>query len=139
MLNGNVISFRSKPQSCTALSSCEAETVAICSASQEVAWLRNVLCELGIPQDSPTTVHCDNTGAIAFCQDEGNHTKMKHIAIRESFVKEAVGSGVINPVHVRTQDNPADIFTKALGPTLFRKHRQALNVAPRPICAEGAN
>ena len=80
----------------------------------------DVLSELGYNQTQPTLTHCGNTGAIAFANDEANHSKMKHIAIREEFVKIAVKNGLIYPKHVSSADNPADIFTKALGPQFFK-------------------
>ena len=134
-LNDNVITFKAAPQSCVSLSTCEAETVALTRTAQEVIWLRGVLRELGFPQEQPTTIYCDNDGAIAFGKDAANHSSMKHINLRECFLKEAVAAGYIRIVSISSTDNTADILTKSLGPTLFKKHRDGLHVVARPIWA----
>jgi hypothetical protein len=79
LLNGNPIAFGSKQQSCTALSSCEAETVAMSIATSVIIPLRSVLSELGFEQSRPTTLYCDNTGAISYAEDEEQNSKMRHI------------------------------------------------------------
>ncbi|XXQ39383.1 Reverse transcriptase Ty1/copia-type domain-containing protein [Plasmodiophora brassicae] len=107
-VNGNTISFKAKAQQCTALSSSEAETIALTLTAQEVLWLRDVLAELGFPQIEPTTIFCDNVGANAFAKDVGNHTAMKHINLREFFVKEAVANKIITTSYIRSVENTAD-------------------------------
>jgi hypothetical protein len=131
-LNDNVISFKAKAQSCTALSTCEAETVAQTLTTQEVEWMRDVLDELGFPQIEPTKIRCDNEGAIAFSKDAGNHSTMKHINLREFYIKDSVAEGRVALSYIRSTDNTADILTKALGTVLFKKHRAAMNIVPRP-------
>ena len=130
-LNGNTISTKSKRQASTALSSCEAETVAMGQAAQELIALRSTLEELGVPVEGPCDLHCDNTGAIFFAKGGGQYSKMKHINLREHFLRELVQRGQILPRHINTANNPADIFTKALGPIKFRLHRDSLNVVSR--------
>jgi hypothetical protein len=141
MLNGNVISCKSKAQSCVALSSCEAETVAICLCAQELVFLRSVLQELGYSQTEPTVLFCDNTGAIAFTKDGANHSKMKHISLRQHYVRDLVSDEQVKPVYVPTDLNLADIFTKALGPVKFQGFRKKLRVLSRSSlpASEGAN
>ena len=131
-LNENIIAGKSKVQTCTALSSCEAETVALGQAAQELMSLRSILHELGYSQESPTLLNCDNTGAIAFSKDGGNHSKMKHISLREHFLRDLVREKQIRPEYIATADNPADLFTKALGPVKFREHRDRLKIVSRP-------
>jgi hypothetical protein len=130
-LNGNLIASKSKIQSCTALSSCEAETVALGQAAQELVCLRAVLGELGFPQSGPSTLHCDNTGAIAFSKDGGNHSKMKHISLREHFLRDLVKDKHITPEYIPSAENPADLFTKALGAVKFQEHRHTLRIISR--------
>ena len=74
-LNGCPVSYRTKMQTSTALSSCEAETIAASLAGQEVLWLRTVIQELGFSQIEPTVLLQDNQGAIAFSKSEVNHSK----------------------------------------------------------------
>ena len=140
-LNDNLFSSKTKSQGSTSLSSCEAETVAMGLGAQETVFLRSVLEELGHPQRSPTVLRSDNTGAIAFSKDGGNHSKLKHISLREHYLRELVKSGEIYPEYISTAENPADLFTKALGTVKFRQHRDALNIVSRCslTAVEGAN
>ncbi|CEP00028.1 hypothetical protein PBRA_007762 [Plasmodiophora brassicae] len=132
LLNGCPVSFRSKKQTTVALSSCEAETVASTLAATEGVWLRNVLDELGFPQAQPTPLHVDNQGAIAFANSEINHSKMKHLALKDHFVRELVASNQIKVHYVRSCENLADIFTKPLGKHKFVEFRAALKCVPHP-------
>jgi transposase InsO family protein len=127
-INGNPISFSSKQQNTVALSSCEAETVAAGNAATECLWLRDLLSELGFAQPVPTVISQDNEGAVAFACNETNHSKMKHIALRQSFLRELVLDKVIKPHLVKTTQNLADIFTKPLGKVKFLAARENLNM-----------
>ena len=81
----------------------------------------NVLDELGFPTYKPVTVYQDNSGSIAFSLNEVNHSKMKHIAMRECFIRETVQENLIAPKYVSSAFDIADIFTKALGPNKFQE------------------
>jgi hypothetical protein len=71
--------WSSKLQSAPALSSTEAEYMAITRAAQEAIWLRQLLEQLGFKQDSPTKLQGDNQGAIALAKNPGDHPQSKHI------------------------------------------------------------
>ena len=62
--NGTPISWRSKKQQSVALSSAEAEYMAVSDFSKEIIYLRQLLRNMGFPQDGPTTVYEDNTACI---------------------------------------------------------------------------
>jgi hypothetical protein len=130
LLNSCPISYRAKKQTSIALSSCEAETIAASLAGQELLWLRTVLQELGFPQIYSTVLFQDNQGSIAFSKSEVNHSKMKHIAVRENFIRELVASGQAQPIYVASNDNLADIFTKALGKQKFCDLRSRICCLP---------
>ena len=72
------ISWRSRKQSIVALSTTEAEYVALCEASQEAVWLRRLLGDIGFTQNTPTVVFEDNQGAIALSQNPKDHSHTKH-------------------------------------------------------------
>ena len=64
MLAGAAISHSSKLQSIVALSTCEAEYVAMCEAGKEAVWLAYLSAELGFRKRStPVTLYADNQGA----------------------------------------------------------------------------
>jgi hypothetical protein len=123
---GSVISARSKRQSCTALSSCEAEYVSLALAAQEIVHCRQLLIDLGEMQEGPTVLKCDNMAAGELTRNETHQQRSKHIAIRYHFIRECVKRGEIKVEWCSGQDNVADMFTKPLGRILFKKHSGSL-------------
>jgi hypothetical protein len=113
MANGP-ISWQSKKQPTVALSSMEAEYMAESLAARQVIWLWTLPTELGIPYPGPTTLHVDNQGAINYSNNAINHGRTKHIDIQHHFVREKLVSNEMQLQYCATDDNLADIFTKAL-------------------------
>jgi hypothetical protein len=119
-LNGP-ISWSSKQQAVVALSSCEAEYLASTHAAKQTLWTRNLLEELGFPQLSPSILFCDNQGTIACAHDPTQHSKMKHINIREHFIRCCVNDRIIDIHHIPGIDNIADLLTKPLDKVIHSK------------------
>ena len=115
-LNGGAISWSSKKQSVVALSSTEAEYIAITHAAKEATWLRHLLSELYSPLvlRYPIILYSDNKSAIELVKNATFHSRTKHIAIRYHYVREAYNDGIIFLDHRGTDDMPADVFTKPL-------------------------
>jgi hypothetical protein len=109
------ISWQSKLQSIVALSTTEAEFVAATSAGQEILWLRNLFTELGYNFPSPSTLHIDNQSALSVAKNPEHHGRMKHLDLRFYWLRDEVEKGQIHVVHLRTDEMPADMLTKALG------------------------
>lgn len=122
---GGPVSWCCRQQRSTALSTAEAEYVAASAAAQEAMWLSAHLQELGYPQQ-PIIINCDNQSAIAIADNPVQHTRVKHIALRLSFLRECIADGHITMCWVRSADQTADILTKALGPPLFKQHSKTL-------------
>jgi hypothetical protein len=127
-LGNSPISWSSKQQAIVALSSCEAEYISVTHCARDVLWLRNLFAEIGYPQESPTTIFCDNQGTVACTHDPHAHSKMKHISIREHFIRECISRRTINVVHIDGKENPADLFTKPLGRVLHAQWVSRLNL-----------
>jgi hypothetical protein len=109
------------------LESTEAETDAAVEGTKEVIYFRQLLLELGFPQEAPTVIYADNTSMITLATDfSGNHKRVKHYITRINFLIEQVRDRVITFTHVGTQDNVADILTKPLGPIDFLRLRPRL-------------
>ena len=108
------ISWSSKKQATTALSSMEAEYMALTHATREAIWLRSSLTELHFPPTSATPIYVDNQAAISFANNQDFHMRTKHIDIRHHFCREKIASGEITINYIHTSDNLADLFTKAL-------------------------
>jgi len=113
-LGSAAITWSSKKQSTTALSSSEAEYVAAASSTCQVLWLRKLLADLHQEQKGATKIFCDNLSAIAMAKNPVCHGRSKHIDIRHHFICDLVAEGVIELKSCSTEEQVADILTKAL-------------------------
>ena len=115
-LNGTPIYWRSKRASLVALSSTEAEYVALAALCKEVKWLTLALEELGFPQLTPcgVRVNVDNTAAIKIAEGAQSRERSKHFSLRWHYCREMQHAGYIELKYVNTKLNPADLLTKAL-------------------------
>ncbi|GJU75758.1 hypothetical protein Tco_1272828 [Tanacetum coccineum] len=104
----------SKRQKSAAISSTEAEYIALSGCCAQILWVRSQLTDYGFGFNK-IPMYCDNKSAIALCCNNVQHSKSKHIDIRFHFIKEHVENGVIELYFVNTEYQLADIFTKALG------------------------
>ena len=118
-VNGCTISWSSKKQATVALSSAEAEYMAIAYATQEVGWLRTLLDEIGHSQPVPTVLLSDNLSAISIAHGETHHARTKHIDIRHHFIRERIATGEVQLHWVASAEQQADILTKALAKATF--------------------
>ena len=114
MLNesGPVISWKSKKQPTVALSSCESEYMALCSAVQETVYLERLLNDVLKSSFSPVTIFVDNQGTIALSKNPVHHNRFKHIDIKYHFIRENVKDEKVNLIYVPTDKNIADMLTK---------------------------
>jgi hypothetical protein len=91
-------------------------------------WIKSLLEEIGQGLPGPIPLFCDNQGAIKVAYNPELHRKMKHIAIRYCYIKEAQANGVINTSYVSSQEKLADIFTKPLAATRFKYLREKMGL-----------
>ena len=73
-------------------------------------------------------IYCDNQGALALAKNDGVSQRTKHIEIRDLFAKEAVKTGLVDVKYLKTEDMPADIFTKPLAKVKFLHLRPLLGL-----------
>lgn len=131
MMSGAPISWKTKKQTCVALSTAEAEYIALSAATQEVTWLRQLLNDMLIQQAKPTTLYEDNQSAICIAQNPQYHTKTKHIDIKYHFIREKVLDNTIELSYCPTNDMLADMLTKGL---TFDKFSRLRNLAGITVC-----
>ncbi|GKA85889.1 retrovirus-related pol polyprotein from transposon TNT 1-94 [Tanacetum coccineum] len=112
-LGDRLVSWSSKRQKSAAISSTEAEYIALSGCCAQVLWTRSQLTDYGLGFNK-IPMYCDNKSAIALCCNNVQHSRSKHIDIRYHFIKENVENGVIELYFVNTEYQLADIFTKAL-------------------------
>ncbi|KAJ1530149.1 hypothetical protein ONE63_005080 [Megalurothrips usitatus] len=117
------VSWEARKQRAVALSSTEAEYIALCEASKEALYLRGLICELELHQQEnfSITIHNDSQSAQSLCHNPVFHKRSKHIDIRFHFVRECVDSNLVTLKYLPTSAMPADALTKALG--TFKLHR----------------
>jgi hypothetical protein len=126
MLGGAAVSWASKLQPTVALSSAEAEYMALSAGVQEAIHLRQLMADLGFPQREPTTVYEDNQGCIALSENPVMHKRTKHIDVRHHFIRERLESGEVALRYVATQNQLADLLTKALNRDVFQRLRSVV-------------
>jgi len=114
ILAGGAISWSCKKQGTVALSTTEAEYMALVQAAKENIWLQRLLKELGREAENAKTIYEDNQGAIALANNPEYHARTKHIDIQYHFVRECVENGDIKLEYCPTADMVADALTKAL-------------------------
>ncbi|KAM0067227.1 putative RNA-directed DNA polymerase [Helianthus debilis subsp. tardiflorus] len=120
-LGSNIISWNSARQKSVSRSSTEAEYKALANAAAELAWVENLLKELGLPINVSPRLYCDNTGATYLCANPVYHSRMKHVALDYHFVREKVAAGTLRIHHINSADQLADALTKPLSRAPFLK------------------
>ena len=105
-----------------ALSSTEAEYIALLEAGREACWLRNLYEELGYTQKSPNLLKGDNDGSIAMARNPQFHKRSKHIATQWHWVRDLVQNGMITIESCRDPEQTADVLTKPLARPKHQKH-----------------
>src|SRR6266536_446941 len=95
MMGNGPIAWRSKKQLTVALSSMEAEYMALVQAAQEAIWLQTLTTELEIGPKGPITIHSDNQAALAHARNEMITQRTKHIDIKYHFIHDVIAKGEI--------------------------------------------
>lgn len=112
---GSVISWASKKQKTVALSTTEAEYMALSASCQEAIWLRALAQEIDPNAvTEATNIFCDNKGAVDLAKTSGYRPRTKHIDVRHHFIRERIESGEITVKHISTENMVADSLTKPL-------------------------
>ena len=136
-IGGNLVTWRSKKQKVVALSSAEAEFRGIKSGLTEIMWLRRLLTEIGFSPNRKSKLFCDNKAAISISENPVQHDRTKHVEIDRHFIKEKLEGGIIEFPFVRSEEQLADILTKAVNPKSFREILAKLNIGDTVAQLEG--
>lgn len=124
-LGSGAVTWSSKKQEITALSSTEAEYIALCSAACQGLWMKRILEDCGIQCFESIYVKCDNKSCIAIARNPVLHGRTKHIDVKFHFVHSLVTDGVIQLEHCNTEDQLADVLTK---PLTIQKHVKMISL-----------
>ena len=126
-VGGNTVSWKSSLQHVVALSTTEAEYIAITDAVKEAMWLGGFLEELGFEQGK-LVVNCDSQSAIHLTKNTMYHERTKHIDIRLHFIRDVIAEGRPEVVKIPTEVNPPDVLTKVVPVDKFKQALSLLNL-----------
>jgi len=125
------ITWSSKRQISQALSSTEAEYVAISEAACEACWLQNLYSELSLlDQETPTEIHGDNEASLAMARNPQFHKHTKHIDTCWHWIQRLIHAGIITVESCHNPEQMADVLTKALPHQKHEKHAQGMGLVP---------
>jgi hypothetical protein len=100
LMSGGAVTWSSKHQNTVALSTVEAEYVAMSQCTQQMIWIHSWLSKIGIEYSLSGLIKGDNSGAITLTKNTKDHGKIKHIDIHHHYICELLHSG--NMYHYRT-------------------------------------
>jgi hypothetical protein len=118
----------SKKQSIVTLSIYEAEYVATSLGVSHAIWLKRLPQELMCPQLESTKIWVDNKSVIELAKNPVHHERSKPIDVRFHSIWKHTNDGVVRVIHVQSNDQAANIFTKALPKPLFENCNQMLGM-----------
>lgn len=130
-LRNMLISWFSKKQASIALSTTEAEYMAVASCCTQLLWIKQQLHDFGLNLHN-IPIYCEYTSAINLSKNAVHHSRAKHIDIRHHFLKDHVSQGTIKLEYVDTMNQLADIFTKPLIQDRFEFLRENLGMTLCP-------
>ncbi|GJW83753.1 putative ribonuclease H-like domain-containing protein [Tanacetum coccineum] len=130
-LGRRLISWQCKKQTIVATSTTEAEYVAAASCCGQVLWIQNQMLDYGF-NFMNTKIYIDNESTICIVKNPVYHSKTKHIAIRHHFIRDAYEKKLIQVLKIHTDDNVADLLTKAFDVSRFQflyqvNHRECIS------------
>lgn len=112
-LGGSLIHWTCRKQRTPAHSSAESELVAASDVLREGIWLLRLGETLGTK--GPIRVHMDNKAARDIADGKGLTRKVKHLEVRDAYIRILRERGVVQIVKVASSQNRADVLTKAFG------------------------
>lgn len=121
-LAGGAVLYKTSYQQTIAQSSTEAEFTAAVEAAKYILYLRTLLSEIGLPQESATVLYEDNQGALLMGQAQKPTRRTRHMDTKYFGLQDWIRRDLIIMKRINTGDNYSDAMTKSLGTTLFHRH-----------------
>ncbi|WVZ90441.1 hypothetical protein U9M48_036743 [Paspalum notatum var. saurae] len=113
LLGTSLVSWSSRKQASVSLSTTEAEYIAAASCCSQLLWMKATLSDFGL-RFGKIPLLVDSTSAISVAKNPVLHSRTKHIDVRFHFLRDHYEKGDIDLVHVASENQLADIFTKPL-------------------------
>lgn len=123
------ITWYSARQKTIALSSTEAEYMALAAAAQEAIWIRQLCQEINYELNGPVTIFVDNSSAIKLAKSDGYRKRTKHIDLKYHFIREKIENKILDVKYCKTELMVADVLTKPVSKekTIFCANGMGLN------------
>jgi Reverse transcriptase (RNA-dependent DNA polymerase) len=135
-LEENFICAKSQKQERPAQSTTEAEYMALSECASTIEMILQLLEHLQVKLNKPT-IYVDNMGAIKLSSKPTTTGRTKHIAVKYHYIRHLIEQNIVEVKYVPSSENIADLFTKPLNTTLFRKHRSSLPLIHCRVQSEG--
>jgi hypothetical protein len=123
---GAPVAWQSKLQAIVTSSSMEAEYLALYAVVCEIIWILQLLSSIHLTRHNATPIYIDNTAAEALAKNPVYHQRSKHIDVKYHWLRQHINSTYIDLLHVMSEKNYADMFTKMQVPVLFHQHSDAM-------------
>jgi len=127
ILGHALVSWSSRKQNCVALSTTEAEYIALNGCSGQILWMMQTLLDFGLTFNK-VPLKCDSKSAIDLSNNPVHHSRTKHIDVRHHFVRDHIAKEEIYVEFIPTDFQLADIFTKPLSNDRFEQLRLDLGI-----------
>ncbi|WVZ90081.1 hypothetical protein U9M48_036412 [Paspalum notatum var. saurae] len=138
LLGTSLVSWSSRKQASVSLSTTEAEYIAAASCCSQLLWMKATLSDFGL-RFGKISLLVDSTSAISIAKNPVLHSRTKHIDVRFHFLRDHYEKGDIDLVHVASENQLADIFTKPLEFGAFVRLRVALELFWNDELVEGVD
>ncbi|CAL2267766.1 unnamed protein product [Prunus armeniaca] len=103
----------------------------------ELLWIRNLLGELGFKPKHAMQLNCDNKTAIDIAHNPVQHDRTKHVEVDKHFIKEKLEAKIIEVPFVKSEDQLADVLTKAVIDRVFHGSLSKLGIDDNMLQLEG--
>ena len=127
-MSGAAITWRSKKQSCVAISTAEAEYMALACAAQEAVWLQQLISDLKNKPAGAIMIYEDNQSAIAMSENPQFHGRAKHVDIKFHFIRELLEKERVTLKFCPSENMIADMLTKGLGKGKLQNFRDMIGL-----------
>ncbi|CAK9813843.1 Retrovirus-related Pol polyprotein from transposon TNT 1-94 [Anthophora plagiata] len=129
ILGGNPVAWESRKQRTVALSSTEAEYMALSEAAKQATYMQRFLKELEYGGNDEIVIFCDNNGARKIAENPVYHGRTKHIDVRHHYVREVLSRGILRVEYVSTDAMASDFLTKGVPATKLRRCLELLGLS----------
>lgn len=128
LIANGAVSWGSQLQRSVSISTMESEYVSASEATRELIWLDRLANELVQDQFEVPILYVDNQSAIRLAKNPINHKRSKHIDVKYHFIREKVNEGMITLEDIRSEEQIADVLTKAIPKKKFQELRSKLGM-----------